>query len=466
MNTVSRQTQPATGTGADARALAATAVDAVLTEGHTLERALELAASDQLSSRDRALIQALAYGAVRGHHRHRRIIDMMLQRPIARRDSVVVALISVGLYQLIDARQPDYAAVSATVEATVPLGKIHHRGLVNALLRRFLRERDQLFAEMMADDEGRYGHPDWLIRQIRQDWPDHWQAVLDAGNQPPPMWLRVNRRRGNLAEYRQRLQAAFGDDGVTLSGVPDAVCLSKPVPVTELPGFAAGDVSVQDAASQFAVELIDPQPGMRVLDACAAPGGKTTHLLERESGLRELVALDQSAERLLRLRENLDRLGLQATVVAGNALNPSEWWDGLPFDRILLDSPCSATGVLRRHPDIKFLRRGSDIGKMAERQLQMINGLWELLAPGGRLVYATCSVLKAENSAVVTRFLAGPADVREDTTQAAPAFTLAGPAVAHGLQLLPGSGNIDGFYYALMERQQTNKKAKLRSKNC
>ena len=202
----------------------------------------------------------------------------------------------------------------------------------------------------MADDEGRYGHPDWFIRQIRQEWPDHWQAVLDAGNQPPPMWLRVNRLRGTLAEYRQRLQATLGDDGVTLSGVPDAVCLNKPVPVTELPGFAAGDVSVQDAASQFAVELIDPQPGMRVLDACAAPGGKTTHLLERESSLRELVALDQSAERLLRLSENLDRLGLQATIVAGNALNPSDWWDGQPFDRILVDSPCSATGVLAAPP--------------------------------------------------------------------------------------------------------------------
>ncbi len=466
MNTVNRQAQPETGTGADARALAATAVDAVLTEGRTLERALEMADSGQLSSRDRALIQALAYGAVRGHYRHRRIIEQMLQRPIARRDSVVVALISVGLYQLIDARQPDYAAVSATVEATALLGKIHHRGLVNALLRRFQREREQLLAEVMADDESRYGHPDWLIRQVRQDWPDHWQAVLEAGNQPPPMWLRVNRRHGTLAEYRQRLRAALGEDGATLVGVPDAVCLSKPVPVSELPGFAAGDVSVQDAASQFAVELIDPQPGMRVLDACAAPGGKTAHLLERESGLRELVALDRSAERLARLSENLDRLGLQARVVAGSALNPSEWWDGLPFDRILVDSPCSATGVLRRHPDIKFLRRGSDIGKMAERQLQMINGLWELLAPGGRLVYATCSVLKAENSAVVTRFLAESPNVREDTTQAVPAFALAGPPISHGLQLLPGSGNIDGFYYALMGRQQTNKKAKLRSKNC
>lgn len=466
MSAASRKAQHVTSTGADARALAATVVDAVLTEGRTLGRALEMADSGHLSSRDRALIQALAYGAVRGHHRHRRIIERMLERPLARRESVIVALISVGLYQLIDARQPDYAAVSATVEASALLGKIRYRGLVNALLRRFLREREQLLAEVMADDEGRYGHPDWLIRQIRQDWPDHWEAVLDAGNQPPPMWLRVNRRRGTLAEYQVRLRAEFGEDGVTFASVPDAVCLSKPVPVTELPGFAAGDVSVQDAASQFAVELVDPQPGMRVLDACAAPGGKTTHLLERESGLRELVALDRSAERLVRLGENLDRLGLQATVVVGDALNPSEWWDGLPFDRILLDSPCSATGVLRRHPDIKFLRRSSDIGEMAERQLQMLNGLWELLAPGGRLVYATCSVLKAENSAVITRFLAGPAEVREDAPQPVPAFALAGPAVGYGLQLLPGSENIDGFYYALMERQQTNKKAKLRSKNC
>ena len=466
MKTVRRQAPLVTAAGADARALAARAVDAVVTEGRTLERALEMVNSGQLSGRDRALTQALAYGAVRGHHRHRRVLEMMLERPIARRESIIVALISVGLFQLIDARQPDYAAVSTTVEAAALLGKHRSRGLVNALLRRFLRERERLLTEVMASDEGRYGHPDWLIRKIRQDWPDHWQAVLEAGNEPPPMWLRVNRRRGNLAEYRERLRAAIGEQGVTLAGVPDGVCLRKPVPVVELPGFAAGDVSVQDAASQFAVDLIEPQAGMRVLDACAAPGGKTTHLLERESGLRELVALDISAERLDRLSENLDRLGLQATVVAGDALNPSQWWDGLLFDRILVDSPCSATGVLRRHPDIKFLRRSSDIKEMAKRQLQMINSLLKLLAPNGRLVYATCSVLKAENSDVVTRFLSEHTDVHEDIAKRVPAIALNGPAVGHGLQLLPGSGNTDGFYYALMERRKLNKKAGLSLKNC
>lgn len=462
----SRQAPLLTAAGAEARALAARAVEAVVTEGRTLERALEIANSSQLSGRDRALIQALAYGAVRGHHRHRRILEMMLERPIARRESVIVALISVGLFQLIDARQPDYAVVSTAVEAAVLLGKPRSRGLVNALLRRFLRERERLLAEVMASDEGRYGHPDWLIRKIQQDWPDHWQTVLEAGNEPPPMWLRVNSRRGNVAEYRKRLREAIGEQGVTLAGVPDGVCLKKPVPVDELPGFAVGDVSVQDAASQIAVDLIDPQAGMRVLDACAAPGGKTAHLLERESKLRKLVALDVSVERLGRLRENLDRLGLQATVVAGDALNPPQWWDGVLFDRILVDSPCSATGVLRRHPDIKFLRRSSDIEEMAKRQLQMINSLLKLLAPDGRLVYATCSVLKAENSDVVTRFLTEHANVWEDITQRVSAIALTGPAVRYGLQLLPGSGNTDGFYYALMERLESNKKARLSLKNC
>ena len=454
----SRQAPLITAPGAEARALAARVVDAVVTEGRTLERALEMANSSQLSGRDRALTQALAYGAVRGHHRHRRILEMMLERPIARRESIVVALISVGLFQLIDARQPEYAAVSTAVEAAALLGKPRSRGLVNALLRRFLRERERLLAEVMVSDEGRYGHPDWLIRKIQQDWPDDWQAVLKAGNEPPPMWLRINPRRGNVTEYRKRLREAIGEPGVTLAGVPDGVCLKKPVPVDELPGFAAGDVSVQDAASQIAVDLIDPQAGLRVLDACAAPGGKTAHLLERESKLGELVALDVSVERLGRLRENLDRLGLQATVVAGDALNPSQWWDGVLFDRILVDSPCSATGVLRRHPDIKFLRRSSDIEEMAKRQLQMINSLLKLLAPDGRLVYATCSVLKAENSDVVTRFLTEHANVWEDITQRVSAIALTGPAVRHGLQLLPGSGNTDGFYYALMERLELNKK--------
>jgi 16S rRNA (cytosine967-C5)-methyltransferase len=434
--------------GAQPRAVAARALDAVLTRGQNLPAALEAAGLSELDPRDRSLASALAFGATRTHLRNQFIIDLLADRPFRRRDSVIPALLSVALYALLEQRSPDYAVVSATVEAVVPLGRQPMKGVVNALLRRFLRERDALLEKVRADDQARWQHPQWLLDSLRRDWPDAWQDIVAAGNRQPPMWLRINLQRTDRQSWLRRL----GKDVARIPAeLPAAVLLSEPLPVDSLPGFRDGDCSVQDGASQFAAALLNPQSGMRVLDACAAPGGKTTHLLELSPALEELVALDISAERLARVAENLERLGQRATLVTGDALDPAAWWDGRPFDRILLDAPCSATGVIRRHPDIRFLRKATDIEALAEQQMRLLQSVWPLLKPGGRLLYSTCSMLRAENEQVIGRFLAAQGDAREvtlvDTATVEP-----NALTAHGWQLLAGHADYDGFYYALMER--------------
>jgi 16S rRNA (cytosine967-C5)-methyltransferase len=283
-----------------------------------------------------------------------------------------------------------------------------------------------------------YSHPDWLLDRLRTDWPDVWQEIAAANQRHPPFWLRVNRNRASSSDYAARLGAEFGLTTSTLPGFPDALKLDVAVPVQQLPGFAEGQVSVQDAASQLAAHLLAPEQGMRVLDACAAPGGKTAHLLECASGQLDLTALDVSAERLKQLESNLRRLGLRAKVLVGDATEPATWWDGRPFDRILVDAPCTATGVIRRHPDIKLLRRAADIPQLVSRQRLLLERLWPLLKPDGKLLYSTCSLLQAENQALVADFLvAGMAQLDPGTP-------------APGLQLLPGARDTDGFYYALM----------------
>lgn len=431
--------------GAAARAAAARAVDQVLQHGRTLDQAL--AAAKGLPERERAQAQALAYGALRWHCRHRALLGRLLARPLRPRDRLLEALLSVGLYQLLESGQPDYAAVSATVAASRLLGLGRASGLVNGVLRRFGREREALLAALADDEPAHYAHPRWLIEALRQDWPSHWQAMLAANQQPPPLWLRV---RGDVPDYLASLRSA-GLEAEASAAFTDGVKLRRGVPVAKLPGFAEGRVSVQDAAAQLAARLLAAGPGMRVLDACAAPGGKTGHLLEQAQGDLDLLALDVDAERLGRLRENLARLGLRARVAQGDVLRPADWWDGRPFQRILLDAPCSGTGVLRRHPDIRFLRRPADLGPLAERQGLMLQHLWPLLAPGGALLYATCSVLRAENQDVVRQFLAATPDARLAT-----AWPLAGPLpvlMDGGWQLLPGPADTDGFYYALMLKQ-------------
>jgi len=437
-----------TDAGAAARARAAELVHAVVVQGRNLDTALASAELDSLSCRDQAFVKALSFGTLRVHARNACLLEELLPRPLRRRDRVVHALLSVGLHGLIDMSTADYAVVSATVAATAQLGRPQLRGLVNAVLRRYLREADALQAAVANRPAVRWQHPESLIDALREDWPDHWQAVLAAANRPPPMWLRINRRKSGRAAWLERWRA--GGAAATLAEtLPAAVRLDQPARVDDLPGFATGVCSVQDAAAQLAAELLEPADGMRVLDACAAPGGKTGHLLELADV--QLTAVDQSAQRLKRVGDNLQRLELTAELRVGDLREPDDWWDGKLFDRILLDAPCSATGVLRRHPDIRFLRRTADFAEFAALQAALLDSVWPLLRPGGRLLYATCSVMRRENEAVIAGFLGTHPDARELPLGPRIPAGWQGPTPV-GTQLLPGAGDTDGFYYALIQR--------------
>jgi 16S rRNA (cytosine967-C5)-methyltransferase len=333
------------------------------------------------------------------------------------------------------------------------LGRGRSAGLVNALLRRFQREGAAIMSRAHEGPEARHAHPAWLLDAFARDWPESWPVMVTAGNTEPPMWLRVNRRQASRDEYRAKLAAA-GIAAESSAFAPEALKLSEPVNVGELPGFAEGAVSVQDAAAQLAPYWLAAGSGMRVLDACAAPGGKACHILELEPAIAELVALDINPARCARIADNLSRLRLAAKIVTGDAANAA-WWDGRPFDRILLDVPCSGTGVIRRHPDIKLLRRPDDTPRFAATQLGLLRSVYALLAPRGRLLYASCSVLRAENAAVVGEFLAAePAalDVTESARLLLPGVApVQGPGP--GCALPSGAADADGFYYACLEKR-------------
>ena len=433
--------------GAKARALAAEVVDAVVSDGRSLDAAIAERES-RVPPADRGLVRMLAYGVLRNHWQLQAWIAQLVSRPFRKRDSVINALLAVGLFQLTDTRVPDHAAVSQTVEAARVLRRPKLAGVVNACLRRFQRE------DLAATDseEVRWNHPAWLIERLRSDWPGDADAILEANNQRAPMWLRANARRATAAEYRERLADA-GIEATLQEGVVDAVRLAEPRPVDDLPGFADGDASVQDGAAQIAARWLMQGEPRRVLDACAAPGGKSGHIAELGGDDLDLVALDSDADRLERVRENHDRLGLDATIVAGDASKPGEWWNGEPFDAILLDAPCSATGVIRRHPDIKLLRREADIDELSALQAKILDALWSALAPGGRLLYATCSVLAAENDVIVGRFLESRADAEEDAVL--PNYNIRDVMrdKACGYQVLPGTAGMDGFYYACLVKK-------------
>ena len=434
------------------RALASRAVLAVARDGRTLEDALRAA---ELSDGQRPAVWSLAFGTIRWFFELEACLGRLVSRPMQDLDPQVRALALVGLYQLTHGDTPEHAAVAETVEAARALGRPRAAGFVNAVLRRFQRERAAILESVRREPPARFAHPGWLIDALKRDWPGGHEALLDAANGHPPMWLRVNLRRSDVVRYAARLREEAGLEADGCAFAPEALRLSRPVDVTKLPGFAEGEVSVQDAAAQLAAHLLDAHPGSRVLDACAAPGGKACHLLERVPSLGRLVALDLDEGRNRRVRENLDRLGLEAEVVTGDACEPSGWWDGQPFDRILLDAPCSGTGVIRRHPDIKLLRKPGDIPAFAARQRRLLGSLWELLAPGGRLLYATCSVLRAENAAVIEAFLRDVPQAAEVTESARlflpgqPPVTGAGP----GLALPTGAADTDGFYYACLEKR-------------
>ncbi len=430
------------------RAEAAKVVDAVVVHGRSLDSALQ-EHGEHVKLADQPLVKMLCYGTLRHHFRLRAQIAKLLERPLKARDSVIESLLAVGLFQLADTRVPDHAAVSITVEAARILRRPKYVGLINAVLRNFIRQ-DLANAEP-DDDESRFNHPAWFIDALRKDWPEDWERILEANNGRAPMWLRVNRKRLTATDYLKRY--AEPEDGHELvSGFVHAVRLASPLPVARLPGFADGDVSVQDAAAQIAAPWLLMHGGMRILDACAAPGGKTGHLLELASPNSSLTAVELDPERIEGIHENLERLGLNAKVIEGDAMKPAAWWDGKRFDRILLDAPCSGSGVIRRHPDIKLLRKPSDIEAYASRQAAMLNALWPLLEPGGRLLYVTCSVLEAENDGVVGSFLARHSNARED--RVLPNYNIRDLMVEKtcGFQVLPGSQGLDGFYYACLER--------------
>jgi len=380
-------------------------------------------------------------------------LSLMLDRPDTALDPEIRALALVGLFQLAHGATPAHAAVAETVEATRVLGRPRAAGLVNALLRRFQREGAAIMSRAHEGPEARHAHPAWLLDAFARDWPESWPVMVTAGNTEPPMWLRVNRRQASRDEYRAKLAAA-GIAAESSAFAPEALKLSEPVNVGELPGFAEGAVSVQDAAAQLAPYWLAAGSGMRVLDACAAPGGKACHILELEPAIAELVALDINPARCARIADNLSRLRLAAKIVTGDAANAA-WWDGRPFDRILLDVPCSGTGVIRRHPDIKLLRRPDDTPRFAATQLGLLRSVYALLAPRGRLLYASCSVLRAENAAVVGEFLAAePAalDVTESARLLLPGVApVQGPGP--GCALPSGAGDADGFYYACLEKR-------------
>ena len=401
----------------------------------------------------RPAIQSLAFGTVRWYFELDACLTLMLDRPDAALVPEIRALALVGLFQLAHGATPAHAAVAETVEATRVLGRPRAAGFVNALLRRFQREGAAIMSKAHERPQARHAHPAWLLDALARDWPDLWPVMVAAGNAEPPMWLRVNRRQGSRDEYRARLAEA-GMAAESSAFAPEALRLSEPVNVGELPGFAQGAVSVQDAAAQLAPYWLAADRGMRVLDACAAPGGKTCHILELEPGIAELVSLDVDPARCARIADNLSRLRLAAKIVVGDAANAA-WWDGRPFDRILLDVPCSGTGVIRRHPDIKLLRRPDDIPRFAATQLALLRSVYALLAPRGRLLYVSCSVLRAENAAVVGAFLADePAalDVTESARLLLPGVApVQGPGPGCGLP--SGAADADGFYYACLEKR-------------
>jgi 16S rRNA (cytosine967-C5)-methyltransferase len=446
--------RPARSQAQNPRRTALRALAEVLDEGKSLSECASLrslpAAGDSGRGAPealRALSQArhLSYGVLRWQVALAWLEGQLLDKPLKQKDQDISRLLWLGLFQLWQDSTPDHAAINETTECARGLGKPWAVNLVNAVLRRFQREQAGLLAELGKTSE-HWAHAAWLLEAIRKDWPEDWQSILEANNTQPPLWIRVNTQCASLADVEASLLQA----GFSTSRSPhadEALLVSPAAPVDALPGFREGHFSIQDAAAQLAAGLLEVAPGMRVLDACAAPGGKTCHLLEQYPGLA-LTAIDLYPNRLQRVQENLDRLHLQCRLLAADAADTQAWWDGVAFDRILLDAPCTATGVIRRHPEIRHLRNASQVQEAVALQARLLRQLWPLLAPGGMLLYATCSLFHDENSNQARHFLAGHPDAEELAIGAA-----WGRAQAHGRQVLPGEHEMDGFYYARLRKR-------------
>lgn len=417
------------------RSMAAQAVEQVVEKGQSLSNVLP-AMQQKVGDKDKALLQELCFGVLRSLSQLEWMIKQLMERPMTGKQRTVHYLIMVGLYQLLHTRIPAHAALAETVEGAVVIKRPQLKGLINGVLRQFQRRQEELLAEF-SQSELRFLHPSWLVKRIQNAYPQQWESILEANNQRPPMWLRVNRNHHTRDSWLALLAEA-GLTGFAHPDYPDAVRLETPTSVLALPGFEQGWVTVQDASAQGCVRYLQPQNGEQILDLCCAPGGKTTHILE-VAPEANVMAVDVDEKRLSRVYDNLKRLGMKATVKQGDGRYPQQWCGEQQFDRILLDAPCSATGVIRRHPDIKWLRRDHDIAELAQLQSEILDATWAHLKPGGTLVYATCSILPEENQQQIAAFLARtPNAVLSET----------GTAEQPGLQNLPGAEEGDGFFYA------------------
>lgn len=426
--------------GAEPRAVAARVLDAVLHRGRSFKAEVAAQLPALPDSRDRALVEAICFAVLRQPSRFESALKSWIPRPLGRRDDELRALLYVGFAQLDPLALPAHAAVAATVEAARAIGRAHQAGMVNALLRRAQREG-------LPPGDPAAHWPQWLRTRIERDWPQDHARILEASAQAPPLWLRVNRLRQSRDAYLQRLLDA-GIQAFPDAAAADALRLESGIAVAQLPGFADGDVSVQDVSAQRVADALALPAGARVLDACAAPGGKSAHLLERDPSLR-LIALDVDATRVQRVRGTFERLriGADARVLAADAIRVEQWWDGTPLDAILIDAPCSATGIVRRQPDVLLHRRESDLAPLLATQAQLLDALWKTLASGGVLLYATCSMLKMENEAQAQAFLARTPDARAD-----PLDDGFGRISGAGRQRLPGEQGGDGFFYARLRK--------------
>jgi len=426
----------------DGRFIAIKIIARVLQKGESLSTAMPKEIKN-LDERDRPMVQALVYGVLRWRWQIESILSKYIKKPLKAKDTDVKLILMLGVFQLLWMRTPDYAAVDAAVKSSLKIKKKWAKGLINAILRQIIRERDEI--DYKQDIVAEFSHPQWLVDAVKKDWPENWKKMLTQANEVAPMTLRIDTQQVSLDEYNKQLNEVELDAEPIVS-VPTALVLEQATDVHRLPDFENGKVSVQDAAAQLAGHLIQLEPGLKVLDACAAPGGKTAHMLQTEPTI-QMDAVDISETRLQRVEENLDRLNLEANLITSDISQPKEWWDGEQYDRILLDAPCSATGVIRRHPDIKSLRRPTDIPELVETQKQILNAVWPMLKPGGLMLYATCSIFKAENESQMQSFLQ-----RTDDAEEIKLDVKWGHEQAAGRQILTGENKMDGFYYALIRK--------------
>lgn len=403
------------------------------------------AQADVLESRERAFAMELVQGVLRWRWKLEFLLSRLMKKPLRSKEQEIKLLLLLSLYELMELSTPEYAVVNETVLLSKNLGKSWASGLVNGVLRSFIRDRQTLLSSAL-DDVANYSHPEWIINLLRKDWPECWQKILQANNQRPPLWLRVNHIQQQTQAYKKLLDEK-GFNAITHPFVSSAIKLERSIDVFSLPGFEQGMVSVQDAGAQLAADLLNVQAGQSVLDLCAAPGGKTCHIIETEPELRKLVAVELEEQRMQRVRENLERLKLDAELIVADASERSGWWDGELFDRILLDAPCSASGVIRRHPDIKSLRRDDDLVSLVQTQQKILQQAWSMLAPDGLLLYVTCSVFRQENEAQIRKLMSEHEDAGEVIIDAS-----WGVACEYGRQLLPGEDDSDGFYFACVRK--------------